>query len=441
MATSGSLRYWHKRVTDSVYARQVGTTMAGRVLQLFIALGTTAMTARWLGPGGKGQLAILLLAPYLLQLALNLGIGDANVYFTGSQRLSVAQLSANSVAFALLSSAAGAVIVLLLLSSGELSVLLPGIPLNCLLLSLLSFPVNLLSLYLQAILRGLRLIFVWNVLNLVQAALVLALMPVFVAWLELGVAGALLAYLLPQAVVLLLTALTLRSEGARFRPRWNPGVVRPTLHFGVKGFIANLLDFFNYRLDSFLVNFFVGPSGAGIYSASVALAELLWQFPISAAAIMFPKAAASSHETMNRFTPRVFWITLAVSALGAAGLVAVGKLAILIIYSRTFLDAYTPLLALLPGVVLVGSARILNNDVGGRGFPHYNSITAGLALVVTVVLDLLLIPRMGVLGAAVASSVSYAVMFALSVGFYLAVSRGRSRPPEVIVAIPRAFDA
>jgi O-antigen/teichoic acid export membrane protein len=189
------------------------------------------------------------------------------------------------------------------------------------------------------------------------------------------------------------------------------------------------------------VNFFVGPAGAGIYSASVALAELLFQLPMAASAVLFAKSSASSHETMNRFTPKVFWIVLATSVAGAIGLAAVGPLAIRVIFSRSFDESYKPLLALLPGVVLVGAARVLNNDINGRGYPHFNSVTAGAGLVVTIALDLLLIPRMGVMGASVASTATYAVMFAFSVGFYLAVSRGKVKAPEDLPPLPGGLGA
>jgi len=80
------------------------------------------------------------------------------------------------------------------------------------------------------------------------------------------------------------------------------------------------------------------------------------------------------------------------------------------------------MMVLLPGVVLLGSAKILTNDIAGRGYPHYNSITAGLSLVVTIILNFILIPMMGVVGAALASTLSYVLTFLLSGGFYLSIA-------------------
>ena len=69
--------------------------------------------------------------------------------------------------------------------------------------------------------------------------------------------------------------------------------------------MGNVLQFFNYRLDLFLVNYFLGPSGVGIYTVAVSMGEMLWYLPNAVSFVIFPKAANTSKEAMNRFTPRV----------------------------------------------------------------------------------------------------------------------------------------
>jgi O-antigen/teichoic acid export membrane protein len=173
----------------------------------------------------------------------------------------------------------------------------------------------------------------------------------------------------------------------------------------------------------FFVNYFLGPAGVGIYSVSVGIAELLWYLPNAVGFIVFPKAASTQPEVMNLFIPRVFRITLGLTALGAVGLVFLGKQLIHLVFSSSFNSAYFPLVALLPGVVLLGGAKILSNDIAGRGYPQYNSINAGVAAILTVILDLVLIPSYGVLGAALASSIAYGTIFVIALCFHQVVSR------------------
>jgi O-antigen/teichoic acid export membrane protein len=124
--------------------------------------------------------------------------------------------------------------------------------------------------------------------------------------------------------------------------------------------------------------------------------------------------------------------------VGAIGLAVFGKPAIRVLFSAGFLPAYPALLILLPGVVLLGTAKILTNDIAGRGYPHYNSITSAISLIATVALDFVLVPTRGIVGAALASTLAYSLTFAVSVVFYVLVSRrveasgaGTSRDAQV----------
>jgi O-antigen/teichoic acid export membrane protein len=342
---------------NSAFLKNTTATFSVYVLLLLISIANSAVVARWLGPEGKGMLALALLTSGVLSLVLSGGVGVANVYFAGSRRFSVSQLTRNSFGLALLGGMAGAVLIVGLQTTGLLGLLVPGVPTGIITLALLAFPVGLLTGYLNGILQGLQRIIYANAIALLQGVLTLGLTLLLVAGARLGLLGAVLANLGAAGAALLLAAALVRQAGGHFAPRWDPVVMRPILAFGLRGYIGNLLQFFNYRLDSFIVNYFLGPAGVGIYGTAVALAELLWHLPNAVSFVIFPKAAATQPEVMNRFTPRVFRVTLGLTALGGLGLALVGRWLIRLIYTSTFDPAYVPLLALLPGVILLGGAK------------------------------------------------------------------------------------
>lgn len=405
------------------FSQKVMSTFVGQTLCLVLSIAGSVIIARWLGPSGKGLVGLALLVPGMMVLFLGAGIEVANVYFTASRRLDVASLAANSVGFALLSTIVGFGIAVGLVTGGWLEIVVPGVPTWLYLTAMVGLPVGLLSNYFTALLRGLQRIMAVNIVNLAQGGGVLILGLLLVVGFHLGPLGAVLASIGAGAISLLAAGILLRRQGGTFVPRWDPSVMKSTLSFGMKAYVCNTLTFFNYRLDMFIVNYFVGLTGVGIYSVAVGLAELLWRLPNAVTFVLMPKAAATSPERMNRFTPRVLRITMMLTALGALVLVFLGRSLIQIVYASAFVGAYVPMLVLLPGVVLFGGAKVLTNDIGGRGYLGYNSINDGLALIVTVVLDLILIPRYGVTGAALASSIAYMVAFILSIGFYITVSR------------------
>ena len=82
----------------------------------------------------------------------------------------------------------------------------------------------------------------------------------------------------------------------------------------------------------------------------------------------------------------------------------------------------------LAGIAVRAGGKVLTNEIAGRGYAHYNSINSGLALLITLLLDVLLIPRYGILGAALASSIAYAFNLVTALVFYRLVSRRGARP-------------
>jgi O-antigen/teichoic acid export membrane protein len=425
-----------RHLLQGQFRQNVGTTFITQILKLAFSIANAAIIARLLGPEGKGMLALALLVPGMLGLFLSGGIEVANVYFVGSRRLDVPTLSANSVAFTILSTIVGLGVVVSLGAADWLNVIVPGVPAWIILIAILGFPIGLLNGFFSAILQGLQRIVTLNLISLFNGLLTLVLTLMLVVALRFGLLGALVATLLSGVSSLIVLVFFLRREGGVFIPRWEHSVVRSTLSFGLKGQVGNMLQFFNYRLDMFILNGFLGPANVGIYTVSVKLAELLWYLPNAVGFVIFPKAAASRPEEMNLFTPRVFLITLGLTSLGGLGLSLLGRPAIDLVFSSLFAAAYVPMLVLLPGVILLGGAKVLTNEIAGRGYPHYNSVNSGLALVITVVLDLLLIPRYGVVGAALASSVAYIVIFLTAIGFYLTVSRRTKETSPIQVSTP-----
>lgn len=388
-----------------------------------------AIIARWLGPDGKGAYTLATLMPFMLALFLSGGVGLANVYFAGSRRIDVARLTANTLAYALMATAAAVLIVAALIFTGALARWMPGVPTQVVILASFWLPLSLLNPLLLNILQGLHRIKEVNFANLTQGSVTLMTTGVCVIVLGWGLVGAIIATWLGTVAALTMAVRYLRREGASFRPRWDAAILRPTIAYGLRGHIGSIFQFLNYRLDTFIVGGFLGVSGVGFYSSAVSLGELLWQFPNAVGFVIFPKSSASRPEEMNRFTPRVLKITLGILILGAALLALAGPFLIELIYGPAFAPSYPPLLALLPGVVLMGGGKVLTNEIAGRGYLQYNSVCAGLSLVLTVILDLTLIPRFGATGAAVASSLAYSAYFAAALGFYLHVSRRR---PEVV---------
>jgi O-antigen/teichoic acid export membrane protein len=94
-----------------------------------------------------------------------------------------------------------------------------------------------------------------------------------------------------------------------------------------------------------------------------------------------------------------------------------GRLLIRLAYGGAFDPAFTAVVWLLPGIGCMAVNMVFMNFLASCGMPLVAVYSPLVALVVNVALNLALIPRMGFAGAALASSVAYALMLLISVAY------------------------
>jgi O-antigen/teichoic acid export membrane protein len=98
-----------------------------------------------------------------------------------------------------------------------------------------------------------------------------------------------------------------------------------------------------------------------------------------------------------------------------------------LVYGQAFSEATGLLLILLPGVYLVGLESVLVQHFNALGLPRTIPVYWLVTLVVNLVLVFALVPQFGAYGAAIASTVSYALIFA-RVAFYFVATTRRAVP-------------
>jgi O-antigen/teichoic acid export membrane protein len=203
---------------------------------------------------------------------------------------------------------------------------------------------------------------------------------------------------------------------------FHANLAKKYINFGIKGYLANLMAFLNYRLDMFLVAYFLTPMDVGYYSLAVGLAELLWYIPNSVSTILFPRVSSSDKKQANKFTPVISRHTLFVVSLIALGLLIFGRLMIKVVYGAEYLPSVKPLLILLPGIVALSLSKVCSSYILGRGRPIIAAYTSLVVVGVNISLNLLLIPKWGIAGAAFASTVSYSVGTCIKLIVFLKMS-------------------
>jgi O-antigen/teichoic acid export membrane protein len=180
-------------------------------------------------------------------------------------------------------------------------------------------------------------------------------------------------------------------------------------HVGIRGFISAISALLLYRLDLFLVGYFLSLKEVGIYSIALFGTEMLTKIPAWSAAILTPMVAGKEKGHIKHT------IYLFYSAI--IGTLFIGFILILIIaifsdfisnlIGKDFKGVEICMLVLLPRIIMQSGVVILAANLAGKGYPWYHPIGCAVPLVVLILLDSQLIPLWGINGAALGNSLAY----------------------------------
>ncbi len=405
------------------FAKDSLVTFSTRVLTAGLGIAITIVIARALGPSAKGTYTLIILLPSLLTGLGNLGIGIANVYFVGSGRYRTADLVSTSLISALgLGIVFGFGFLAYVWLYGSSS-FLGSIDLLYILIATATLPFSLLSIYFVHILLGEQRINQYNLLSIIGSSVSMVLVFVLLLGFKLGILGAVVAWA-GSIVVGTMCSIAAVRRITSIGWRLNFKLFRESVNFGIKGSLANMITFLNFRLDMLLLAYFLRDvSTVGYYSVAVSIAEILWYFPRAVGTVIVSQTPRLTANTANAVTPKICRSVLFASFLGAVALFALGKYIIIIPFGSSFLPALHALWLLLPGVTAFAVTNVLVNELAGRGKPVVMLICSGVSLAVNIPLNLLLIPLWGIEGAALASSVSYTVTSIVATMIFLRVSK------------------
>jgi O-antigen/teichoic acid export membrane protein len=110
------------------------------------------------------------------------------------------------------------------------------------------------------------------------------------------------------------------------------------------------------------------------------------------------------------------------AALCLAAGVLVGPV-VRLLYGAEFEGSILATRLLLPGVLALGLNGVLMNHFGGRGMPAITALAPAAGLALNVGLNLYVVPRYGIAGAALTSSLAYGLMLFLSLAAFVRAGR------------------
>lgn len=196
-------------------------------------------------------------------------------------------------------------------------------------------------------------------------------------------------------------------------PGPDPAQIATAVHqIGLRSYTGLLLELFLMRVDLYLIEQLV-PAGQaahqlGLYQAGVRVAELLLMVPSTLNTILFAKAAARENVVLSTLCSAKLsaWLGL----LGLLGMALCGQPLLVLLFGARFEGSFVPCLWVLLGCVsLCFSGPLAGALSGDAGYPRAILAAQLAAVVVNLGANLYWLPRHGIIGAAMASTLAYSV--------------------------------
>lgn len=225
------------------------------------------------------------------------------------------------------------------------------------------------------------------------------------------------AIALAAAVAALQVVLTSAAQAAVFGrwPRWGrwrgfePGAGR----FAGSAFVSQATSLATYHADKAIVSAFLGATPAGMYVAAANIANKPLAFVAALASLLFPRIAALESQGRTFRSARTY-LAASRMLLAASTLVITCVLVLADDFIRLWLGAAvsgevtTSFRILLVAYWLATFSVAPSNVLAGKGNAHRGASFALAGGVVTLIGLLILVPRFGIVGAAVAALVGMA---------------------------------
>ena len=403
-----NMKWVQSITTKNAFFKHTILTLSGRSIFTILGVVTGIITARILGPQGKGELQAVILWPQVLTWVCSMGMGWANVYLFAKEPGQRSKLLANSFFAALAFGLVG-----ILVGEAIIPKLLSGYPEHIVLLLrtfLLFVPLLLFSSLLQGLFQGCQNFVFYNIMWVLPNLLYAFSLIVLLLLAKLTVESAIYSWMWIHVVTLLLK-LWLVSRIVPLSISPSLSIFKQTLNYGIKSHIGDISYILSNNLDQMFVIPILSPLEFGIYSVAVRMSRTIVLIPEAIMAVLIPEASRRTSKDAGNLTLWLIQLSFVVITILCVLLFIIAPYLIEFLFGGRFLGTIEPFRILLVGSVFLGMGSIVDGGLKGMGRPLQVSYANWICIAVLALSLSILVPLYGTTGAALSYNLGFLSRF------------------------------
>ena len=290
-------------------------TVLRQVTGIIIGMLSAMIIARILGADGQGKYALIILLPNMFYTLFNVGVPASTVYYLGQKEYLLEDIFKTNLIIAIVLSFMTGILSCLFIYIYQ-DVFYEHIEWSILATSLISLPFIFLTKNLQVIFQGKEEFEKFNLIVILNQLGVF----VFCVFLFVlgGIARPVVGFVCSQLLVLLALFYFLKKEfDLTFSKDFSKSYCTNSFSYGLKGHISNILAFINYRVDLFIIAYYLNDVSVGLYSVAVTIVERIWVVSQSVSTVLFARVSNLNTDIERaKFTAIIARNVLFISFLG-----------------------------------------------------------------------------------------------------------------------------
>lgn len=388
-------------------SKEVLLTTGIRFVIIILGFISSILTARFLGPVGRGEYFFVTTLAMLLTQFGHLGLASSNTYLVARAPSLMEKLLSNSVWISMVVGVLVSVITLAILMLAQISA-----P-NGVWLLILLVPTSIFYLLGINLLVGLHKIISYNWFQIGSNLLIVLLMCLAGFW-ELKVYGFLSLSVLGWIVIAGVLFMRLRAMSLNNTSsfKFDLSVFHQGASFGAKAYIVTLLGLLVLKGNILILKFFADDQTLGYYSVASQLNDCLAILPASVGLILFPRLIQNQTNRWEEMKKNLLLIT-AMMFLSCVLAAILAPPFIKMAFGDHYLPAVMIFWWMLPGAFFLGLITILSQYLAAIGFPIILIGIWAVAFMVVTTFSWILIPYYQGKGGAMALSCAYGILWVM----------------------------
>ena len=253
----------------------------------------------------------------------------------------------------------------------------------------------------------------YNWLFIIQILTQVTMMAVLIFALDLRTAKALLysqlsGYSLATLIGWILLFPTLKHEGKDSLK----DSLKAMLHYGAFMQLSTLVSTLNKRLSLYLLNIHCDERSIGVYASGTQVTEGVNIVSQSIGLVEFSALRNTENkQRASQLTLRFMKLSVLLTFTAMLVICLLPSTFFEWLFSGEFADVRPVILLMAPGIVFFSAHTVLSNYFSGMGKPKYNLFASFIGLSVTLISAFILISTLGILGAAITTTLTYTALF------------------------------